>query len=147
MHNVVNNLLRYACSITPDDDTLIMTGGQYTMNTVSLYNRRGWVKNLDSLSTGRRLHACGYYKNNDGDTVRNMISFSILINMMYQVYLVTGGYDGNYRLSSTEILPSLTSQWIILEGANLPRAMLGVRSVSVDNNIILTGNIIIVIFV
>ena len=63
--------------------------------------------------------------------------------MTCQVYLVTGGYDDSNRLSSTEILPSLTSQWITLESARLPRAMDGVRAVSVDNTIILTGNIVV----
>ena len=79
LQNVDNNLLRYACSITPDDDNLIMTGGVFTMKTVSLYNRQGWVKDLARLNTGRGYHTCGHYRNNNGDTVRNMFSCSILI--------------------------------------------------------------------
>ena len=55
---------------------------------------------------------------------------------------MTGGLDtSSKRISSTEILTSLTSQWIILESASLPRTLEGVRAVSVDNTIILTGNI------
>ena len=54
---------------------------------------------------------------------------------------MTGGRDGNWYggLSSTEILPSLTSEWKVLESASLPRAMYSVRAVSVHNTIILTG--------
>ena len=99
---------------------------------------------LDNLNTGRRDHTCGHYKNNDGDTVRSMFSFLILQHNMCQVYLVTGGWDGKNDLSSTEILTSLTSLWITLESARLPQAMDGVRAVSVDNTIILTGNIVII---
>ena len=55
---------------------------------------------------------------------------------------MTGGWDESNHFSSTEILPSLTSQWKTFESARLPRAMRGVRAVSVDNTIILTGNIL-----
>ena len=54
---------------------------------------------------------------------------------------MTGGYDGDDLLSTTEILTSLTSQWSTLESASLPYDTygFGFRSVSVDNNIIVTG--------
>ena len=59
------------------------------MNTVSLYNRRGFVKDLASLNTRRRSHGCGHYRNNNGDKVlRNMFGFSILIN--YDVSGISG---------------------------------------------------------
>ena len=53
--------------------------------------------------------------------------------------MMESGKEKVYYLSSTEILPSPTYQWITLEGASLPRAMMGVRAVSVDNTIMLTG--------
>ena len=53
---------------------------------------------------------------------------------------MTGGTSWTFT-ASTEILQSLTSQWIIVEEASLPRALSGLRAVSVDNTIIVTGNI------
>ena len=52
-----------ACSIEdPDTETVVITGGVYTLTTVSVYGRQGWVEDLPSLITGRRLHACTSYK-------------------------------------------------------------------------------------
>ena len=69
LQNVDNNLLRYACSISPDDDTMIMTGGYDTLKTVSLYDRQGWSRDLANLNTGRKSHACGHFANNIGEKV------------------------------------------------------------------------------
>merc|ERR1711976_131901 len=77
-----------ACNIATDDNQLIITGGEGTKKTVSLYNREGWVRNLASLNTGRSGHACGKFKNSDNDVV----------------YLVSGGYGDVDYLSSTVIL-------------------------------------------
>ena len=49
-----------ACAI-PDGDTVIITGGSSTMNTVSVYNIEGWQHNTYSLNTGRSGHACSSY--------------------------------------------------------------------------------------
>ena len=49
-----------ACAI-PDEDTVIITGGEDTMKTVSVYSVEGWQRNLPSLNTGRRDHACSSY--------------------------------------------------------------------------------------
>ena len=52
-------IFRFACSITDEDtNTIIITGGQYTMAIVSRYNSEGFVEDLPSLSTGRYLHGC-----------------------------------------------------------------------------------------
>ena len=52
-------IFRFACSITDEDtNTVIITGGQYTMAIVSRYNSEGFVEDLPSLSTGRYLHGC-----------------------------------------------------------------------------------------
>ena len=51
------------------------------------------------------------------------------------MYLVTGGYDGNNHLFSTEIL--LNGEWTIV--GELPSPRNGIRAVSIDNNIIATG--------
>merc|ERR1711862_113577 len=68
-----------ACSIPlPLGDEVVLTGGEYTLTTVSLYNRVGWVRYMSSLNTGRYWHGCTSYSTG-GE----------------QVLLVTGGryYD------------------------------------------------------
>ena len=55
------------------------------------------------------------------------------------MYLVTGGYTGTDDLSSTEILTKGGNSWETI--GSLPRAMSGVRAISIDNTIIVTGNI------
>ena len=52
----------WACAI-PDEDTVnvIITGGYYTRNTVSVYSVEGWHWDLPPLNTGRYNHACSSY--------------------------------------------------------------------------------------
>ena len=64
-------LLRFACSITTDQDEVIITGGDETRTTVSVYNINGWVEDLATINFGRYFHACGQYKSQDGKTVSN----------------------------------------------------------------------------
>jgi len=107
-----------------DDDTFIITGGEYTgttVATVSRYNKNGWMEDLPSLNTGRRDHACGSYLNNDGN----------------RIYLVTGGYDGN-DLSSTEMMVKGDSSWSEVQNS-LPARMSGLRIISGNNEIITSG--------
>ena len=70
-------------------------------------------------------------------------------NKCVQVYLVTGGLDKsdgrfdmnyinlNYLISSTEILTEGSSRWN--EVGPLPSGVWGLRGVSLDNRIIMTG--------
>ena len=47
------------CAIPdPDNEEVIITGGRYTKTTVSVYNKMGHQRDMASLNTGRRLHAC-----------------------------------------------------------------------------------------
>ena len=56
------------------------------------------------------------------------------------MYLVTGGRDDIFHLvSSTEVLVEGTTAW--MSAGELPVAMNGLRGVSFDNNIFVTGNI------
>ena len=66
---VLRNLLylyREACSM-PDltSDSVIITGGDLTMSTVSRYGVLGWVEDLPSLVVGRNSHGCGSYFRGD----------------------------------------------------------------------------------
>ena len=52
----------YACAIPdPDTDTVVVTGGLFSMNTVSVYSNQGWQEDLPPLNTGRYEHACAGY--------------------------------------------------------------------------------------
>ena len=42
---------------------MIVTGGYFDPNRVSIYNDDGWVENMPSLNSGRRAHGCGHYFN------------------------------------------------------------------------------------
>ena len=58
-------------------------------------------------------------------------------NINVQVLLVTGGYGGDNRLDSTELLlPSATS-WIYSGALPSPRSSL--RGATLDNKVIVTG--------
>ena len=61
-----------SCAIEdPDTDTVVITGGYYTMTTVSVYGLQGWLEDLSSLNIGRREHACTSFVSN-GYRVRNI---------------------------------------------------------------------------
>ena len=65
----------------------------------------------------------------------------VLQYCLSQVYVVMGGWDGDDRLSSTEMLSEGEDNW--RERAPLPRPLYGLRSVSLGNVIYLTGQMII----
>ena len=67
----INNFILFlsqACSIQLED-IVILTGGGYTKNTVSVYSTDGWVEDLPDLLTGRYHHGCGHYVNNENKMV------------------------------------------------------------------------------
>merc|ERR1711892_97092 len=114
---------RWACSM-PDLrwDSVIVTGGLDTMQTVSRYGTTGFVEDLPSLVVGRRYHGCGsYLRDSDGS----------------QVLLVAGGYDGNNYLSSTEVLTTSSSGWSLT--TPLPERLHNLRGVNSGGKLYLTG--------
>ena len=52
-----------------DSDTLLATGGQYTLHIVSRYDTAGFVEDLPALNEGRYLHGCGAYTGDTGEQV------------------------------------------------------------------------------
>jgi len=59
--------LREACGIPDrDTDTIIVTGGVWseTETRVSQYDKKGNMKNLPSLNTGRGGHGCAQFTDN-----------------------------------------------------------------------------------
>ena len=61
-----------------------------------------------------------------------------------QVYLVTGGWGTSTKLSSTEILTEGSQSWRIV--GPLPYSVDGLRGVSLNNRIIMTGNIATILY-
>ena len=61
---------RDACSV-PDSatNTVVVTGGFWTMTTVSRYGREGYIEDLPSLNTGRKNHGCAGYRQQFGALV------------------------------------------------------------------------------
>ena len=67
----------------------------------------------------------------------------MLTSPLVQVYLVAGGWafnSGPYILDSTEVLTHGAQAWSY--AGPLPRALYGLRAVSIDNTVISTGEII-----
>merc|ERR1712126_91222 len=109
-----------ACSIELDDH-VIVTGGKFAPQTVDVYNMDGWVMDFSRLTKSRLNHGCGHYINAD----------------YKMVYLVTGGGSGPDLWSSTETLVDGASAWT--SSGHLPVAMQGLRGVSLNNKILMTG--------
>jgi len=101
-------------------NTFIVTGGEHA--NVSHYDGNGWIRDYPKLNNVRRDHGCGYYMNDD----------------MKMVLLVTGGIlGGNEATSSTEVYVMGAGAWT--QGPELPRALLGLRGVSVNNEVLMIG--------
>ena len=62
-------MIRHACSIQMED-TVIITGGDFKKNQVTVYNTEGWVADWPELNTGRWDHGCGHFVNTDNQVVR-----------------------------------------------------------------------------
>ena len=60
--------------------------------------------------------------------------------IIYQTYIVSGGYDGYYDLSSTELLVETgsASAWTLT--GELPSPRNGLRGANIDNKVVMTGN-------
>ena len=57
----------------------------------------------------------------------------------FKIYLVTGGYNGKKNIVSTEVMSSSGSSWSYV--GNLPTAADGLRGISVNNQIFVTGQL------
>ena len=57
--------------------------------------------------------------------------------IIFQTYLVSGGYDGDY-LSSTELLVETASAWVLT--GELPSPRYALRGANIDNRVLMTGN-------
>ena len=109
------------------------------MNKVSVYSSLGWLEDLPDLLQGRDSHGCGHYVNDDNKMVIFHTIRKYLCLIHYQVYLVTGGWSGSSNLVPTEVLIDGENTW--RKVGDLPTVPInGLQGVSINNNIIMTGN-------
>ena len=114
----------------------MITGGRYTLRTVSRYSITGWVEDLANLNVGRSEHGCSsYYK--DGAQVSICNSVIIFVYLFIKILLVAGGWDGDYVLASTEIFD--TGAWRVVGELSHPAR--GVRGVRLWNTVFMTGEL------
>ena len=84
------NLNRRACAIPdPDLQSVIITGGYYTMNKVSEYSTLRWIQDLEPLGQGRRVHACASFLS-AGERVKQNILIQCENN--FNILLDSDGY-------------------------------------------------------
>ena len=112
--------LRYACAIpNPDnDDEVFVTGGHYSPTTVSVYNEAGWQRDMPSLQNKREWHACASFK----DAFTNRL-------------VVMGGLGS----SDTEVFWG--NRWQST-GSQLPFVMSHIRAATIDNRVLLFGELV-----
>jgi len=107
-----------ACGI-PDEDTIVMTGGSYPFHDyVTRYNVSGFVEELPQLPGNRYNHACAALPST-------------------KAFIVAGGLDGEYYLSSVLTLLPGAQAWTSL--ASLPRSLWATRASTVGGKMRLTG--------
>ena len=124
-----------ACSINLGS-TVILTGGYDSPNRVSEYSETGFTRDLPQLLQGRTSHGCSYFENEEGTKV-DVGSNSCGV-LMFQTFLVTGGYNENYdSLSSTELLEETAVAWVLAGELPTPRECL--RVANIDQQILATG--------
>merc|ERR1711970_1493771 len=119
----LNYSVSYSCGI-PDmsSNSIIITGGDNALDQVTRYDEEGFVEDLPSLLVGRTDHGCGSFIRSDGN----------------MVLLISGGFDGVFTmLSSTEMLVHGSAAWT--PGTPLPQARQGIKGVTVDNRLYMTG--------
>ena len=121
-----------ACAINLGS-SVILTGGYNTRTTVSEYNEAGWVRDLPALLQKRWSHGCTYYTNDEGiKVIYNIDNNHCPTIMIFQTYLVSGGYDyDGGLLSSTELLVETATAWVLT--GELPSPRSGLRAANIDN--------------
>ena len=116
---------------------MILTGGLDSLNRVSEYSESGFTRDLPQLLQERWGHGCSYFENEEGTKVDiDSNSCGVII---FQTFLVTGGWDSRYSdLSSTELLKTNAVSWIY--SGELPTPRTGLRGTNIDQRVIMTGN-------
>ena len=70
---------RDACSIPdPETETVVVTGGQTALKTVSRYGKEGWKEDLPELQNGRFGHGCTSFMSKAIERVKDLYYFDKL---------------------------------------------------------------------
>ena len=102
------------------------------------YSETGFTRDLPRLLTGRLNHGCSYYE--DGEGTKVDIESNSCGVIIFQTFLVTGGWDSRYSdLSSTELLKTNAVSWILT--GDLPSPRHGLRGANIDQRVIMTGGV------
>ena len=115
-----------------------MTGGWHTQATVSRYTMaQGWVEDLPTLNQGRYDHGCAAFAGDNGQVLLRKVEkwMVFCLHLYFQNFLVAGGSNGYHLLDSTEVFRD--GVWTVV--APLPVALEGVRGVTLDNTVFMTG--------
>ena len=126
-----------ACAISAGSSFLV-TGGWHTQATVSRYTlAQGWVEDLSSLNQGRYDHGCAAFAGDNGQVLlRKCKEWMVFcLHLYFQNFLVAGGSNDYHLLDSTEVFRD--GEWTVV--APLPLALEGVRGVTLDNTVFMTG--------
>ena len=130
--------LRFGCLIS-EGESFLLTGGASNPYVSTRYNITGWVKDLNSLNTGRTRHGCSRYTNKEGVKVGELKVLNINIKNVFQVNIVCGGRDATETfLSSCEVNIDGEDSWSITN-APLPVGIYGLRGATLDNRVLMTG--------
>merc|ERR1712130_784397 len=117
------------CSAQISEDLIVVSGGDYTSELVTLYQLTGDVDEtpLTSMNRGRRGHACGVYRDAGGK----------------QVLLISGGWDDSFNIFSSTEVAVLSSgsqlEWREVEGGQLPSPRFRLRATSIGDIIYVSG--------
>ena len=95
------------------------------------------MRDLPDLQQGRRSHGCSSYNNAEGTKVGIDINYYSTI-IIFQTFLVSGGWNAIDYLSSTELLVESASAWVYT--GELPSPRRGLRGANIDNKVLMTGN-------
>ena len=122
-----HHVCRDACAIA-DGDTVVLTGGQNTMRTVSRYGAGGWLEDLPRMNLGRADHGCASFVQ-EGDKVSAAPPHRL--SCAAQVFIVSGVFG-----ASSEVLRA--GAWTLV--APLPAPVTGVRGAALANTVYMMGN-------
>jgi len=141
----LKHLTSHACSIQLDS-FVIITGGMGESSSsdlpqrlatyskiVSKYDMNGWVEDLPSLNVARKDHGCAYYRRDNNELVFLVTGG---ISCVHGICTFRNGYK-QARITSTEILPESASTWSFV--GELPEAVSGIKGLTLNNNIFMTG--------
>ena len=95
------------------------------------------MRDLPGLQQGRRFHGCSSYNNAEGTKVGIDINYYSTM-IIFQTFLVSGGWTGSDELSSTELLVETASAWVYT--GSLPSPRYAPRGANIDNKVLMTGN-------